>query len=94
MAKAPTQIRSLARSHTETAVNVLVGIMQEPKAPPAARVSAAQVLLDRGWGKPAQPLVGDDEHDAITLKVIERVITDATNPDSKSIPPATGTGEV
>jgi len=54
MAKTPTDIRSLARSHTETALRVLAGIMQEPEAPPAARVSAAVALLDRGWGKPQQ----------------------------------------
>jgi len=54
MAKAPTDIRSLARSHTETAIKVLAGIMREPDAPAAARVSAAQVLLDRGWGKAPQ----------------------------------------
>ena len=65
MAKAPTQIRSLARSHTETAVNVLAGIMQQKDAPPSARVAAAQALLDRGWGKPTQPIAGDDEHDAL-----------------------------
>jgi hypothetical protein len=28
--------------------------MREPKAPPAARVMAANSLLDRGWGKAAQ----------------------------------------
>lgn len=54
MAKTPTDIRSLARSHTEKAINVLVGIMQEPKAPQAARVAAAQALIDRGWGKATQ----------------------------------------
>lgn len=54
MAKAPTDIRSLARSHTDTALKVLAGIMQELTAPPAARVSAAVALLDRGWGKPHQ----------------------------------------
>ena len=54
MAKAPTQIRSLARSHTEKAVNVLAGIMNQADAPPVARVSAAGQLLDRGWGKPTQ----------------------------------------
>lgn len=54
MAKASTDIRSLARSHTETAINTLAGIMREAKSPPAARVAAAQALLDRGWGKPAQ----------------------------------------
>ena len=48
------EIRSLARSHTKKAVKVLVGIMNQPKAKPAARVSAANAILDRGWGKPAQ----------------------------------------
>jgi hypothetical protein len=59
MAKAPTDIRSLARSHTETAIRVLAGIMREPDAPAAARVSAAQALLDRGWGKPDQTVTND-----------------------------------
>lgn len=54
MAKALTDIRSLARTHTETALRVLAGIMQESTAPHAARVSAATALLDRGWGKPHQ----------------------------------------
>lgn len=54
MAKTPTDIRSLARSHTETALSTLAGIMRETKAPHAARVSAAVALLDRGWGKPQQ----------------------------------------
>lgn len=53
MAKAVAEIRSLARTHTEKAINVLSGIMNEKKAPAAARVSAAQALLDRGWGKAA-----------------------------------------
>src|SRR4029077_14922098 len=29
-------------------------IMNEPRAPYAARVAAAEALLDRGWGKPRQ----------------------------------------
>lgn len=61
MAKTPTLIRSLARAHTETAVKVLAGIMNQMDAPPAARVSAAQVLLDRGWGKPAQAVGTEGE---------------------------------
>ena len=54
MAKAKADIRSLARSQTEKAVKVLVGIMSQSKAPAAARVAAANALLDRGWGKAAQ----------------------------------------
>lgn len=60
MAKTPTDIRSLARAHTESAINVLAGIMNEPEAPHAARVSAASALLDRGWGKAAQAIVGEN----------------------------------
>ncbi len=60
MAKASTDIRSLARSHTETAVNTLAGIMREKGAPHAARVSAAQALLDRGWGKAVQAISGPE----------------------------------
>jgi len=75
MAKAPAEIRSLARSHTASAVKTLAGIMNEKKAPAAARVSAATALLDRGWGKPAQPVDGDGEGGEIKLVTrIERVI--------------------
>ena len=37
MAKAVTEIRSLARSHTRTALNVLVAVMRNTKATPPAR---------------------------------------------------------
>lgn len=60
MAKALTEIRSLARSHTEAALNVLTGVMGQTDAPPAARVAAANSLLDRGWGKPVQALTNDE----------------------------------
>jgi hypothetical protein len=60
MAKAITEIRSLARSHTRTALNVLVAVMRNTKATPPARVAAANAILDRGWGKPTQSLGNDD----------------------------------
>lgn len=83
MAKAPTEIRSLARGHTESALNVLAGIMNQSEAPPAARVSAATALLDRGWGKPAQAIAGaDGESPLEIIGRIERVIVDPKNPDA------------
>jgi hypothetical protein len=54
MAKATLEIRSLARAHTETALRTLAAIMTKEDAPEAARVSAANSLLDRGWGKAEQ----------------------------------------
>ena len=53
-ARTLTEIRSAARSHTKTAIAVLVGIMRSENVTPAARVSAANAILDRGWGKAAQ----------------------------------------
>lgn len=60
MSKAPAEIKSLARAHTESALKTLAGIMNEPKAPAAARVSAAEALLNRGWGKAVQAITGED----------------------------------
>lgn len=72
---APLQIKALARAHTETAIRTLAAIMNQKKCAPAARVVACQALLDRGWGKPTQPVSGDD--DAPPLRhLIERVIID------------------
>ena len=44
-------VTTLARQHTHAAVTVLREILDDLKAPPAARATAAQALLDRGWGK-------------------------------------------
>jgi len=74
MAKSLTEIRSLARSHTRTAVNVLVGIMRSKDATAAARVSAANAILDRGWGKAAQPHEGGPDGAIALVHRIERVI--------------------
>jgi hypothetical protein len=81
MAKSLTEIRSLARGHTKTALNVLVGIMRSKDATAAARVSAANAILDRGWGKATQP-VGNDDGPLELIHRIERVIVHPENPDS------------
>jgi hypothetical protein len=54
--KSLTEIRSLARSHTRTAISVLIRVMRSNDATAATRVSAANAILDRGWGKATQPL--------------------------------------
>lgn len=44
-------VTALARVHTAQAIQVLREVMDDPKAPQAARVAASQALLDRAWGK-------------------------------------------
>ena len=73
-ARTLTEIRSLARSHTRTAINVLVGIMRSSDATPAARVSAANAILDRGWGKVAQPIENGEDGVLELIHRIERII--------------------
>ncbi len=53
-AKQITDVRDLARQCTADAVETLKDVMLDPKAPPSARVAAANVLLDRGHGKATQ----------------------------------------
>jgi hypothetical protein len=49
--KGGPMVTTLARQHTEGAISLLAKVMADEKAPPAARVTAAQALLERGWGK-------------------------------------------
>ena len=82
MPKSITEIRSLARSHTRTALNVLVGVMRNTKAAAPARIAAANAILDRGWGKAPQALESGDNGALELIHKIERVIVHPENPDS------------
>ena len=72
MAKAPADLRSLARAHTELGIQTLAGIARNSTSD-AARVSAAQALLDRGWGKAPQPHTGENDK---AIEIIFRNITE------------------
>ncbi len=73
-ARTLTEIRSVARSHTRTAIRVLAGIMLSEDATPAARVSAANAILDRGWGKATQPVETGEDGVLDLIHRIERII--------------------
>jgi len=80
--KAAAQIKALARKHSRAAIKVLAAIMNQADGPATARVSAAQALLDRGWGKAALPLAGEESGMAILTR-IERVIVDCPQANDK-----------
>src|SRR5580700_2868011 len=85
MRRAVTEIRSLARSHTRTALNVLVGVMRSKDATATAKVSAANAILDRGWGKATQAIGNSDDGALELIHRIERVIVHPENPDSQGL---------
>ncbi|WP_370149195.1 hypothetical protein [Bradyrhizobium japonicum] len=51
-----------------------MNIMLDKNAPAHARVSAANAILDRGWGKPLQPIANEDGKPLEFIHRIERVI--------------------
>lgn len=59
MARPIVDLRSTARSHTESAIRTLALIASQSESD-SARVAAAIHLLDRGWGKPATTHTGAD----------------------------------
>jgi len=71
-------LRQLAREYTSEALSVLVDVLRDEEAPHSARVSAAQMIHDRGWGKPTQLVGGDDEAAPIRIAEIRLIAADAT----------------
>jgi|688.fasta_scaffold728817_1 hypothetical protein len=51
-------VRELARQYTSSAIETLAKVMATGS--PNAQVSAANALMDRGWGKAEQPITGAD----------------------------------
>ena len=75
-------VRELAKQYTEAAIDTLAKVMEDPNAPPSARVAAAEALLARGWGKPQQ---------SIEMSV-ERVNLELLKPDLASVWSRAGVG--
>jgi len=63
--KATASIREIARQYTDDAVKALVDVLKDDTAPRAAVVAAANSILDRGYGKPAVVVQGDEDGGAI-----------------------------
>jgi hypothetical protein len=61
----------LCRAYTAESIRVLASIMRQPEHSDAARLQAASILLDRGWGKPAQAQAEEDLKDIrVTIRKI------------------------
>lgn len=52
-------LEQLAREHSPAALEVLISIAKNAKFGPSARVSAATAIIDRGYGRPVQPVEND-----------------------------------
>jgi hypothetical protein len=75
--KIPADIRSLCRSYTDEVVRRLAALARDPGVDQSNSVSvaAANILLERGWGKPVQPVAGDADGGDIKI-LIRKMLTD------------------
>ena len=53
------ELEEIAKANSPDALATLIAIHKNPKMPPAARVTAATAIMDRGHGKPTQPIEAD-----------------------------------
>jgi hypothetical protein len=64
-----------ARENADAAMTVLLSVARNPKAPAAARVSAANAIIDRAYGKPLSAVeVTGKDGGAIEHTVKARVV--------------------
>ncbi len=65
-------IREAARAHAEAAIAVFVANMSDENA--SVRQRAAEAILDRGYGKPAQALTGEDGGPVQLEQIVRRIV--------------------
>jgi Family of unknown function (DUF5681) len=71
--KIKVDMRERVRVHAGAAIDTLLAVMHDSKAPSAARVSAAIAILDRGYGRPAQAVHQHVTRHADELSVAELI---------------------
>jgi len=71
--KSVALLRELAQGETEANVRALIAIRDNKRLPAAARIAAVRELLDRAFGKAAQPVHGDREFPPVEFRMINRL---------------------
>ena len=82
-------VKEAAKALTAKAIATLENVMDDPRAPPAARVGAAATVLDRGWGRPTQSIEGNVKPfslaDLVALSMVDREAKARTLAEGKLI---------
>jgi hypothetical protein len=70
-------VQALARSLTAEAISTLIDIATNDSARAAARVAAANAILDRGWGRSAQSFTVDRERPPMEPVELQKALDSA-----------------
>lgn len=84
VSKAKIDIAERAKTHGDAALRTLAEIMVSKDEPASARVAAANALLDRGYGKPAQALDHSSSDGSMTPQPSHIIIEAAVDDDSEN----------
>jgi hypothetical protein len=67
--KATADLQGIARQYTPEAIEKLVYIMRNREDYPAAQISAIKELLDRGYGRSTQKVIGDSNEPPVKMVI-------------------------
>ena len=67
--KQPKEFKELVKANTVIALQAVLDIMNDDTAKGSDRIKAAEIVMDRAYGKATQLIAGDSEHDALTITV-------------------------
>lgn len=79
--KEDSEVKALARQYGREAVEKLADLMRNADDRTAA--AAANALLDRGFGKPAQVIAGDAENPIAIREILIRAVDATANRPAK-----------
>jgi len=75
--KLPQDVRSLARSYTNVCISTLGGYVNgDESIEPEIKLRSIALLLERGWGRPAQQIEHTGKDGDSEIKIILRTITE------------------
>jgi hypothetical protein len=74
--KLPSDVRSLARAYTDVSIQTLGNYVSGPQTEPEIKLRAIALLLERGWGRPAQQIEHTGKDGDNEIRILLRTITE------------------
>ena len=59
--KLPEEFKKIARENSVPALQAMVDMLNSPNTSDRDRAKAAEIIMDRAWGKATQPISGDED---------------------------------
>lgn len=66
--KLPEEFKELAKTNSVTALQKVIDILNNPESDNKDRLKAAEIIMDRAWGKANQPIDGQI-NGGLTIKI-------------------------